>query len=739
MTVIGKSLTMKATLLVAGLCIASSLSLMVAGHFALRSDQNDDASRAALQASGAAENVLVRIGERVEAYAAIHANHPEIVAAVQGTDKGRMREILVRLFKQIKDHDPRIGSMEIMDSTGVVIMRGHRPDSFGDDKSKEPLVRMALSGQAGKGLAVSPTSGEFASESVKPIWAAGKVVGAIKVGASFRDETAAEIRQISGADVIFIHKGKVTATTVDGVKAVDAIDSVLRATKTTITQSFNGRSYEMAGLALPSVNGEKMHVLSLSDREPRLAKLFSFEMSLVGKSLVLLALVVMVAIWIVRRTVSAIPALTAAMRDLAAGNEKITIPHRDRPDEIGTMAAALEVFRDNAEKIRTNDRQEQQRVADRQASAEMMASIVQEVSVVIEEAASGDFSVRVNTQPEDPQLARLVNGINEINRVVDTAIGEFAGVFERVQNGDLTHMIDTTYEGRFGDLKASINATIARLSRTVATIQTTTAEVGVAAREISSGASDLSQRTEQQASSLEETAATTEELAASIKTSALVLQQTADLAGQATRAAEEGGAIAGKAVDAMARIETSSAKISEITSVIDEIAFQTNLLALNAAVEAARAGDAGRGFAVVASEVRTLAQRSSAAAKDIKGLISASQDEVADGVALVHSAGNSLLQIVEAARKLAATIEEVAQASGEQSHGVEEMSQTVTHLDDMTQQNAALSEQSAASATALSGQIERLNQLVAGFQTSRSAGSARSSDGQRAAERDWAA
>jgi methyl-accepting chemotaxis protein len=183
------------------------------------------------------------------------------------------------------------------------------------------------------------------------------------------------------------------------------------------------------------------------------------------------------------------------------------------------------------------------------------------------------------------------------------------------------------------------------------------------------------------------------------------------------QAAQSGGTIAAEAVDAMARIETASQKISDIIRVIDDIAFQTNLLALNAAVEAARAGDAGKGFAVVASEVRTLAQRSGAAAKDISGLISSSNAEVGEGVKLVRQAGEQLTRILDASQKVASTIADISAASGEQASGIDEMSQAVAHLDEMTQANAALAEQSAASAGSLSGKIDQLNDLVAAFRT----------------------
>ena len=233
--------------------------------------------------------------------------------------------------------------------------------------------------------------------------------------------------------------------------------------------------------------------------------------------------------------------------------------------------------------------------------------------------------------------------------------------------------------------------------------------------------SDLSRRTEHQASALEQTAATTEQLTASVKASALSSRSAVDLSGEATRVAQDGGSIVTRAVEAMTRIEQASQKITDITNVIDDIAFQTNLLALNAAVEAARAGEAGKGFAVVASEVRTLAQRSSEAAKDITGLINTSTAEVAEGVKLVRSAGDALGRIVDASQKVAGTVSEISSATVEQANGIDEMSQAVAHMDEMTQQNAALAEESAASAAFLATQTQTLNDLVATFRISRSA------------------
>ena len=711
------SLNAKAVLLVLTLCLSSSLALMGLAHLSLRADADAVLTQDAQAAKLRSSDVLGKIGERVQTYAAIFASHPEVVGAMQGGDKTAMREVFVRLFKQASALDPAVGSMEITNAAGIVVMRGHNPDQSGDDKSKEILVRKALDGSPAKGLTVSPTSGEVATDAVHPIMSQGKLAGTIKIGSRFRASTAAEIKRLSGAEAILLYRGKVNASTIPDVTTLAPQAALTVSGGGTATMEIAGKSYETAALSLPIEGSEPLTVLSLTDRSPALSRLVQFESGLALKALLLMALSVPVVVLLVRRGVRTIEDLTATMRSLAGGALETTIPHRERKDEIGAMAAAIDVFRQNALQVRALEAQERASGVERLARAEAMAGIVAEVGAVVERAVQGDFSARVACGNASDELRRLVDGINEINGVVDGATRDFAEVLDALAQGDLTRSVDTAYRGRFGDLKQAINETIARLAQTVSTIQATASEVNASAHEITTGADDLSKRTEEQASSLEETAATTEELAASVKASAASSRRSVALAGEATQVAEKGGAIVTEAIAAMARIETSSRKISEITSVIDEIAFQTNLLALNAAVEAARAGDAGKGFAVVASEVRTLAQRSGEAARDIKGLIGTSEAEVAQGVALVHSAGEALQQIVAASGTLAGTVSDIAAAATEQANGIDEMSQTVAHLDEMTQANAALAEESAASATALSHQIGRLNALVATFRT----------------------
>lgn len=299
---------------------------------------------------------------------------------------------------------------------------------------------------------------------------------------------------------------------------------------------------------------------------------------------------------------------------------------------------------------------------------------------------------------------------------------ERASVVERLGNamamlaqGDLTYRMPDDLPGEYGQLRDDFNAAIAKLEATMQTVLTTTQAIRSNVREVTQASNNLAERTEEQAASLEETAATTEQLAASVKANAQSSVRAEQVTGQATAIAEEGGSIVGQAIAAMARIEGASGKIADITSVIDGIAFQTNLLALNAAVEAARAGEAGKGFAVVASEVRTLAQRSGEASKEINELIGASKAEVSQGVALVRSAGDALEKIVAASRQAATTVSGISSASAEQAHGIDEISQTVAHMDQATQENAALAEESAASALSLEDQVKQLDALVSAF------------------------
>ncbi len=339
----------------------------------------------------------------------------------------------------------------------------------------------------------------------------------------------------------------------------------------------------------------------------------------------------------------------------------------------------------------------------------------EELRNVVDAAANGDFTQRVPLENKEGFLKAMATGINTISETCAEGLNDIADMMQALSRGDLTQRINNDFGGTFARLREDCNETADRLADIVSQIYNSASEVSNAAGEITSGSADLSHRTETQASALEETAASMEEMAATVKNNADNAINANDLGNQASNVAEKGGKVVANAVDAMARIEESSQKISDIIGVIDEIAFQTNLLALNAAVEAARAGEAGKGFAVVASEVRNLAQRSSEAAKDIKGLIVDSSVQVKDGVELVNEAGKSLDEIVTSIKQVTELISDIASASKEQASGVEEINSAVTDMDEMTQQNSALVEENAAAARALEEQSVNMHTQVSFF------------------------
>ncbi|OZI74657.1 methyl-accepting chemotaxis protein [Bordetella genomosp. 12] len=287
--------------------------------------------------------------------------------------------------------------------------------------------------------------------------------------------------------------------------------------------------------------------------------------------------------------------------------------------------------------------------------------------------------------------------------------------FDRIAGGDLTARVEVRSSNEIGQLFGALKRMQESLTRTVSSVRRGVDEINVGAREISAGNTDLSSRTEEQAASLEETAASMEELASTVRQNADNARQANQLAASASDVAERGGSAVSEVVQTMQGISASSRKISEIVSVIDGIAFQTNILALNAAVEAARAGEQGKGFAVVAGEVRSLAQRSAQAAKEIKGLIEDSVGKVSAGSQQVERAGATMQEIVASVKRVTDIMGEISAASQEQSSGIEQVNRAITQMDEVTQQNAALVEQAAAAAGALQEQSQHLAQAVAVF------------------------
>ena len=330
-------------------------------------------------------------------------------------------------------------------------------------------------------------------------------------------------------------------------------------------------------------------------------------------------------------------------------------------------------------------------------------------------AADGNFTVRGDVERFQYDFREMVESLNRLMAVADSNLEALSSLLRAIASGDLTARMKGDFRGVFAQMRDDANQTAEQLSGIVGRIQRVSSSISVAAEEIAGGSNDMSCRTDEQAESLRDTAASMEQFTGTVKQNAEHARQANQFAIGAATVATQGGELVGQVVKTMSGIETSSRKIAEIISVIDGIAFQTNILALNAAVEAARAGEQGRGFAVVASEVRTLAQRSANAAKEIKSLIDDSALRVADGSALVKQAGQTMQELVGSVRRVTDIMGEISSASQEQSVGIEQVNQTISRMEQATLQNSGAVKEAMGSATALQTQVLQLNEEMALF------------------------
>ena len=409
-------------------------------------------------------------------------------------------------------------------------------------------------------------------------------------------------------------------------------------------------------------------------------------MVLIGGLLLALALAGGMAVMLTNVLAKPLTAMTTAMRRLASGDTSVPVPAAGRKDEVGQMAAAVHTFKD--------------------------AAIAKEALEA--EAAAQRRAVEEERARVEAEKARAA----EEDRIAITALAEGLNAMAA---GDLTYRIDVPFAPKAEQLKADFNAAISQLEKAVAVVVGNVAAIRSGSGEISQASDDLSRRTEQQAASLEETAAALDEITATVNRTADGARQASRVVQTARNEAEASGAVVSDAVAAMTAIEQSSNQISAIIGVIDEIAFQTNLLALNAGVEAARAGDAGRGFAVVASEVRALAQRSADAAKEIKTLITASGRQVEQGVALVGQTGQALGRIVAEVAEIDGLMSEISASAQEQATGLQQVNVAVNQMDQVTQQNAAMVEESTAASHSLAQEADVLAASVARFKVAQGA------------------
>ena len=454
---------------------------------------------------------------------------------------------------------------------------------------------------------------------------------------------------------------------VDELKAGRASADAARGRIVQVTQFSQQAAQELTGLL-----------------KTRVARLRNAQLWVFGGTLALFLAAASGMLLAMRRGItSPLARLQSCMGRLAGGDVEVGIPGLGRSDEIGAMAGAVAVFKENAIKERAHE-QEQAAARARRASED------ERVRAAAEDAAAA-------------AAAALV-------------VGSIGAGLERLAAGDLTYRVDAALPPAYEKLRADLNGAMDGLQALIRGIVVNTSGLQSGAGEITQAADDLSRRTEQQAASLEQTAAALDEITATVRATAEGAEQARSLVSRTTADAERSGAVVQEAVMAMGGIEQSSQKISRIIGVIDEIAFQTNLLALNAGVEAARAGDAGRGFAVVASEVRALAQRSADAAREIKALIHTSTQQVGSGVRLVGEAGQALGRIMAQVGEVSGVVAGIASSAREQASGLAEVNTAVNQMDQVTQQNAAMVEQSTAASHALAQDAEELARLAQRFQ-----------------------
>jgi len=442
-----------------------------------------------------------------------------------------------------------------------------------------------------------------------------------------------------------------------------------------------GRDFMTSYFPITNASGAVSGVLFIGvPMEVYFAHIASAGMAIMISSLAALLFIALASYFVIRKLVHPLGVLTGSVRAIAAGDNKSDIPYTARADEFGNIARALQIFRDNAlEKLRIEHQSSVQRA---EAEAE---------------------------RERNDSDKRMVDG------QIDQAVAALGSALSRLSQGDLSVTIDQPFSGKLEPLRTDFNGSILKLRDTLFNIRQSTMAIQKSSADLSHSSADLSRRTESQAASLEETAAAVDEITTTVRSSADRAREANEAVTHTKKNADNSGVVVKNAVAAMGRIEDASQKIELIIEVIDDIAFQTNLLALNAGIEAARAGEAGKGFAVVAQEVRELAQRSADAAKEIKGLINQSTNEVGAGASLVQQAGEVLATISSEIVVISQHVETIATASRDQSAALQNINQSVNQMDQMTQQNGAMVAETSEASRRLADETEALFGLLQQF------------------------
>jgi methyl-accepting chemotaxis protein len=679
-----------------------TLGVGIVGWFGYAQQRELGALSVEIRLKEAYERVLEQLQARERtglALAEAIASYPGIGERMESGDRSWLIENGAPLFRIARDQG--FDLFNVHKAPGIALVRWHAPETFGDSLTsrRQSVVKAITTGKPQVGL--EPGRNSIAMFAVVPIRVGNRIVGVSDVGTPVGQPLVEDLKKRLGVDIAF------------HVLAQNEFETLASTVPNKTLLSFDDRKAAMSGrlpprdvligqaagaaTAAPLLNfagqpvGAIEIALDVSDIATRSQR--SLMILLIAASIAV-GLGLVVSIILARGIGRPIREITAAMLGLADGNLDLKIPHGARRDEVGTMAATIEVFRKGLVERFSLEREaaEQRQLADRQRQ-------------------QSEEERRHNEEERHRHAEAEAKAVDEQSIATKTLAEGLA----RLSQGDLTIRMNEGFSESYRQIKDDFNTTIERLHETIRALAQATGEVSSASAEITASTTDLSQRTEEQAASLEQTSASMAHISSTVKKNAENAQQANQSAASTREVATRGGQVVADAVVAMAKIEQSSGKIADIIGVIDEIARQTNLLALNAAVEAARAGEAGRGFAVVASEVRSLAQRSAQAAKDIKDLITDSTGLVKEGVELVNRAGASLDEIVGSIKKVAQVVADIATASVEQSSGIEQVNKALTQMDEVTQQNSALVEENAATAKTLEVQAKAMDERVAFF------------------------
>ena len=594
------------------------------------------------------------------------------------------------------------------------------------------VVRAAMAAEAGQVFltdfaAYGPSAGAPASFIATPVYDQGWLIGVIAYQMS-STRIGAVLNRTQGlgetGEMFLVGQDNLVRNDAPGTPENDVFTLKLEGSAVTAAlggtaamaplEHHQGAAYVAASEPL-SFGGVDWAVVALESQADIAAPSAGLRDTMLGIGAIMLVLAAIVSVLLARTITRPVSRLTDAMAEIADDKFELVVPGLERADELGYMAEAVEVFRSNGLKMRDLRAAELDMSDERAGQVRVIQNLQRDIGVVVSAAIDGDFSQRLAADQTDADLRQLASNVNALVDTVDRGLNETGTVLAALARADLSVRMHGEYKGAFGQLKSDTNAVAEQLSDIVMQLRDTSGALKTATGEILSGANDLSERTTRQAATIEETSAAIEQLSRTVLDNANEADAASRQAHSVSGDAEASGAVMGQATAAMDRITQSSAKISNIIGMIDDIAFQTNLLALNASVEAARAGDAGKGFAVVAVEVRRLAQSAASASADVKALIEQSAVEVDGGSRLVGDAAERLVAVQEAIKSNALLLQGIARASREQASSIDEVTVAVRQMDEMTQHNAALVEETNAAIEQTEAQASELDRVISVF------------------------